>query len=84
MILLCKNCVYCRQQPHADQQEPLRYLCQEPDNVDLVTGAMLVIPCYDMRGGRCGRAAALFKAAPGKSSSINLATRGAIPLSASC
>jgi hypothetical protein len=78
MIPLCKNCVYCRQQPYPDQHE---YLCREPGNIDVVTGVELDVPCYDSRGGRCGRDGVLFKAAPGEAS-INLATRGALPLSA--
>jgi hypothetical protein len=84
MIPLCKNCCYCLDRKRAlpaDPEDPQRYLCREPDNVDLVTGAALDIPCYDMRGGRCGRAGALFKAAPGAAPSINLRSRGALPLS---
>jgi len=81
MILLCKNCCYFLDKPVSDPEDPLRYLCREPGNINVVTGAEIDVPCGDMRGGRCGRAAALFKAAPGKSSSINLASRGALPLS---
>jgi hypothetical protein len=81
MIPLCKNCCYCLHKPVSGVGGLQNYLCREPENIDLVTGSMLDIPCYDMRGGRCGRAGALFKAAPGEAPSINLRSRGALPLS---
>lgn len=69
MVTLCKDCVYCRTKRDGDPNDPFLYLCEEPSNVNLVTGTMLDVSCFDMRddkiGGRCGRNASLFKAAPG-------------------
>jgi hypothetical protein len=67
---LCKDCVwinhkYMKIDMRTGQADPLQDFCDEPSNVNLVSGAPDPVDAFDMRddkiGGRCGRDAKLFK-----------------------
>jgi hypothetical protein len=68
-VPLCKNCKWFSFSKYAINQEthtPEFWggMCGDPDNVDLVTGELVLQDAHDMRndrnGGRCGREARLF------------------------